>query len=449
MSGVDCLTSRRMFVRWAGLAVPGIVLAGCTARRQPGQEGGIPLTGRQVVVRFPEGTASEFDRQFAEAVAKRVQEKYPNITVEVDADWGSLSWQQRHEKYVTATMAGTAPEIMWLCCTFIRPFMERGMALDLDPFIKKDMKAQELADFYAGPLEGMKVEGKQMGLPAYININIIYVNRDQLNEVGLPYPDENWTRERLLEYAQRLVKRQGEQVERWGFDMPFASIDRLVTWIWSMCGEPHDPQDVTKFLFDQPKVIDAVSFLHDMIWKHRVSPATSEMRFGMGVDAAFINGKTSIIMAATGNAAGISRQVTAFNWDFAPLTKGPCGHGARVSMDGYMIARDTKIPGESWLVLKELVSTEVNILRAELKRLQPPRRSAAAAWEKNYEGKQARLGRVMAETSRPDARAFWKDADQVGVIVGNHLSATFYRNEYGPAEALRRIVADVHAYYRK
>ena len=125
------------------------------------------------------------------------------------------------------------------------------------------------------------------------------------------------------------------------------------------------------------------------------------------------------------------------------------GHGARVSMDGYMIARDTKIPGESWLVLKELVSTEVNILRAELKRLQPPRRSAAAAWEKNYEGKQARLGRVMAETSRPDARAFWKDADQVGVIVGNHLSATFYRNEYGPAEALRRIVADVHAYYRK
>jgi ABC-type glycerol-3-phosphate transport system substrate-binding protein len=444
---------RRAFLQqaaaWAGVAATGTILAACTNRQQASQESGIPLTGKQVTVRFPEGTASEPEQRFAQAVIERVQQKYPNIRLEVDGDWGSLGWQQRYEKYITMTMAGTAPEILWLCCTYIRPFMEKGMALDLDPYIKRSMKAEELADFYPGPLEGMKVEGKQMALPAYINTNLMFLNRDQLNEAGLSYPDDNWTREQFLEYAQKLTKRQGQEVERWGFDMPFDGIDRLVSWIWSMGGELHDPKDVTRFLFDQPKTIEAVTFMHDLIWKHRVAPANTDMRWGLSLADAFINGKTAIVMGASGDAATYSLRINAFNWDFAPLTKGPGGYGARISMDGYMISRETKIPGESWLVLYELVSSEVNVLRAELRRLQPPRRSAAQAWERIYPGKQARLGRLLSETARPDPRAFWKDADEVGQIVGRHLTATFRRNEYGPAEAMRRIVADVNAYYRK
>jgi len=45
-------------------------------------------------------------------------------------------------------------------------------------------------------------------------------------------------------------------------------------------------------------------------------------------------------------------------------------------------------------------------------------------WEKIYPGKNAKLGRTMAESSRPDARAFWKDADEVGKIVGKYMDAT-------------------------
>ncbi len=444
---------RRAFLQgasaWAGIGAVGTVLAACTPRQQAGQDTSIPLTGKQVTVRFPSDTAADYDQKFNEMVIQHVQAKYPFIKLELDGDWSALSWQQRHEKYVAMTMAGTAPEIMWLCCTFIRPFMERGMALDLDPYIKKSMKSEDLADFYPGPLEGMKVEGKQMGLPTYINTNIMYVNRDHLNEAGLPYPDDNWDHNKFLDYARRLTRRQGQQVERWGFDMPFASIDRLCSWIWSMGGELHDPKDVTRFLFDSPKTIEAVTFMHDLIWKHGVSPANNDQRWGMGAEDTFINGKLALHMSATGNAANISAKATAVNWDFAPLVKGPGGYGARISMDGYMIARDTKIPGETWLVVQELTSTQVNIWRAEIARRQPPRKSAAPAWEKVYPGKQARWGRILNETGRPDPRAFWKNADEVGEIVSRHLQATLLRNEYGPAEAMRRLVADVNAYYRK
>ncbi len=55
----------------------------------------------------------------------------------------------------------------------------------------------------------------------------------------------------------------------------------------------------------------------------------------------------------------------------------------------------------------------------------------------------------MATTARPDPRSFWPDADQVGKIVGSHLDGTFSKNAYSPSEAMKRIVADVTAYYHK
>lgn len=53
----------------------------------------------------------------------------------------------------------------------------------------------------------------------------------------------------------------------------------------------------------------------------------------------------------------------------------------------------------------------------------------------------------MSDTARPDPRSFWPDADQVGKIVGNDLDGLFTKNQYGPNEAMKRIVAEVTAYY--
>ena len=130
-----------------------------------------------------------------------------------------------------------------------------------------------------------------------------------------------------------------------------------------------------------------------------------------------------------------------------PLIKGPGGYGGRISTDGYMIDKSTKLGDQSWTVLKELTSAETSVIRGTVQRQQPPRRSAIASFEKGMEGKTARLARLMGETGRPDPRAFWKDAVQVEVLLKKHLDASIGRNETPLAAAMTAAMQEIRGYY--
>ena len=443
-------TTRRTYLARALRVAAGAgglgVLVGCAA---PGAGSTEPpaASAQPVTIRFPEDAASPTDSAFAADFVARFNAKNPQIQVR-NEDFPDPDWGKRYEKYTAMAIAGTMPEIVWLCCTYIRPFMINGQAMELDKFLKKDWKPSELDDFYKGPLEAMKVDGKQLALPFYVNTNILFVNKGHLKEAGLPYPDEAWDRARFLDVMTKVARRGGE---RWGYDMRFAGADRNVTWIWNNGAEPHDPKDgpvVTKLTYDDPKTVEGLQFLHDLIWKHQVSPAVNEQRGGVGEQDAFINGKTAFYMDATGSGAAIqTRAGNNLDWDFAPLVKGPGGYGARISTDGYLIDRGTKYGDQAWAVLKELTGPEAETQRATLSKRQPARKSVAAAWEKGYEGKNAKLGRAMAETAKADARAFWKDASVVEPILGKYLDATFKRNELPVGQAMKQAMDEIRGYY--
>lgn len=284
----------------------------------------------------------------------------------------------------------------------------------------------------------------------YLNTNIMFVNRGHLKEAGLPYPDESWDRAKFLEYLIKLNRRGGE---RWAFDMSFAGADRNVTWIWNNGGEPHDPKDgplVTKLTYDSPKTVEGLQFLHDLLWKHQVSPTGNDQRAGLSRNDAFLGGKISIVLDAASSTGGeFTDKAPANNldWDFLPLVKGPGGYGARVSTDGYMIDKSTKVADGAWTVLQELASAETGQFRAQLNRQQPSRKSVAAAFEKSHEGRNGKLARVMADTGKADPRAFWKDANQVETIMAKHFNASLTRNEVTVPQAMKAAMEEVRGYY--
>jgi hypothetical protein len=71
----------------------------------------------------------------------------------------------------------------------------------------------------------------------------------------------------------------------------------------------------------------------------------------------------------------------------------------------------------------------------------------AGAWEQGYAGKNAALGRAMAETAKPDARAFWKDASVVDPILVKYLDATFKRNDLPVGQAMKQAMDEIRGYY--
>ena len=435
-----------------GSSIAGLVgLAACGAPGGGSRE--MPAaSSTPVTVRWVNDVGTPTNDAFNEQFNRRANERFNGkIKIETEAhpdpDWG-----KRYEKYTAMALSNTLPHIITLCCTYIRPFMIAGLAAPLDSYIRKDLKPAQIDDFFKGPYDAFKVDGKQLGLPVYLNVNIMFVNRNLLKEAGLAYPSENWSKQQFLEYATKLT-RKGERI--WGFDMGFTALDRNISFIWNNGGEPHDPKDgpvVTKLTYDDPKTVEGLQFLHDLRWKHQVSPKNNDDRGGTNTADAFLNGKVAIRMdAASSSGSDIFNKApaTGLDWDFFPLPKGPNGHGARVSTDGYMLDKN-KTGAESdaaWQVLRELTSAETGIIRATVQRQQPPQKSVQQHFDKGYEGRTAKLARIMAETSRPDPRAFWKDANQVGSMIGKYMGAAFDRNELTVSQAMKQAMDEVRGYY--
>ena len=457
-------TLLRRTMAWSALAAATPAAAACGplggASNEPAREAGPPATVRWA----PGGGAAAVP--FFEEVTRRFNAKYgPKITAVAEPLPG-VSNREAFEKYVTMAVAGQLPDIVELCCTWIRPFMLKGVVFDLNPLVRKHWKPAETDDFYKGPYESLRVDGKQYGLPTSMNMNVMFVNKNHLREANLPLPTADWTLSQFLDYAIKLTRRTTaasagvgeaptlEEGGRWGFDMPFHSLDRNATWIWAHGGEPHDPKDAgpesTRLTYDAPKSVEALQFLHDLIWRHHVGPATNAQRGGMNRDDAFMNGKSAILFQNAGSAGAISAGAPAagLDWDFLPLVKGPGGHGSRHSIRGLVIDRQTKIPDAAWTVLSEVTSSEGQVLNAQLTGGQPARKSSTLAWQQLYPGKNTAFLRATSETARPDPRALWKDADVVGPIVENtYFQASYERNALPVQEAVRRAMADVRAHY--
>jgi ABC-type glycerol-3-phosphate transport system substrate-binding protein len=441
--------TRRRVLLGGFASAGGAALARCGAPSGGGDA--ISQSAAPVTVRWTAEVGTPTVDAFNADTIKRVQQKYNgkiDLKVEPHPDPDCAI---RYQKYTAMALASALPEIITLCCQFIRPFMISGLAANLDAYIKKDWKPAEIDDFYKGPWEAFKIDGKQLGVPVYSNVNIMFVNRNLLKQAGLAYPSDDWTKAQFLDYVVKLNK-PGTQ---WGYDMTFDTADRNCTFIYNNGGEPHDPKDgpvVTKLTYDAPKTVEGLEFLRDLIWKQQVSPRGDADRGGLGRNDAFLAGKIAIMLdAASSTGAELFNKAPAsgLDWDFFPLPKGPSGHGARISTDGFMIDKSTKLGDQSWAVLKELTSAEANVARGQLQRQMPPRRSVVSAFENGYEGKTARLAKVMAETARADPRAFWKDAVQVEAIVKPYFQASILRNEQPVAAAMQQAMAEVRGYYGK
>lgn len=438
----------RQQVFWFATAA-GAAAVGCAAPRG-GAETASPLAA-PVTVRLPNSDPTPTNDQYFARIAARVGDTYNGQIRLVNEPWLG-SWTERYEKWMAQAIAGDAPDVMWLCCELLRPYFSSGNAQALDQYVKRDWKKGEADDFYKGMWEGMQLDKKQYAIPVYANTPTIFVNLSHAKEAGLPAPPEDWGPARFLEYATKLTRREAD---RWGFMMSnYNQPNRHVLFVWAWGGEVHDPKDgpvVTRLTYDAPKTIEALQFVHDLIWKHRVAPPDDAARGGLGAQPAFEQGKAALYLDGahvTGSFLRRQQQDGSFDWDIAMPVVGPMGgKGARIGNDGYMLWKGGRQPDQAWTVVKELYSAELQQARAELTASRPAVRSAQVHWEKQFPGKNLKAMRLLGETARPDPNAYWKDSATVNAIIVKHLQAAFERNEVTVADACAKAMAEIRGYY--
>ncbi|HEX2037840.1 MAG TPA: extracellular solute-binding protein [Chloroflexota bacterium] len=410
------------------------------------------LPATAVDIRFPmDAPAGSPAEQYFNTLRERLKDRY-NDKIRIVADPWLGSWTERYEKWTAQALAGDAPDVIVLCCELMRPYFTAGNAQLLDPFIRRDWKKGEVEDFSKGMWEGMQLDRKQYGIPVYANTPTLFTNRNHLKEAGLPAPPEDWGPGTFLEYVSKLHRPADG---RWGFQMSnYAQPNRHVLFVWAWGGEVHDPKDtgnpVTRLTYDHPRTVEALQFIHDLIWKHRYAPPTNAERGGLGAEASYRAGQAGVYLDGSHVLPTLLRQQeqdSSFDWDVALPVRGPGGaRGARIGNDGYMIWKGSRNIEPTWTVIREIYTPEIQQARAEITLSQPAVKSAVPHWARRYPGKNMKAITTLLETARPDPNAYWKHSSEVNAVVVKHLQASFERHEVSVAEATRLMMTEIRGF---
>ena len=98
--------------------------------------------------------------------------------------------------------------------------------LDIQPLAETDTNFDQ-GEYLAGIMEGCQVEERQIGLPYTASPQVIYYNRDIFDEAGVAYPQPDWSWEEFRLNVINLTKKNGQEVEQFGF-VNLSSMVRLL-----------------------------------------------------------------------------------------------------------------------------------------------------------------------------------------------------------------------------
>jgi multiple sugar transport system substrate-binding protein len=150
-----------------------------------------------------------------------------------------------------------------------RGIVQQGLVRDLAPFIQADPNFQQ-DDFYPGALKSGQWDGGTWTLPTRLIFELIFYDKDALDEAGVSYPEPGWTWDDFLTKAKALTVREGDKVTRWGFVQswlnPLPFIEGRVGPLVDETTDPPTPR------FDQPEVIEVGRWYANLYLKEEVMP---------------------------------------------------------------------------------------------------------------------------------------------------------------------------------
>ena len=266
-----------------------------------------------------------------QALVNEFNDKKSGVTIDFDPGVVSAGNTNYWDK-LTAAMAGSVGPDVFLMNTNARTWATQGQMRALDDLIKKDKTGQEQNNSTLKAFkEWYDLNGKQMGWAWDYSTIITMVNVGHLKEAGLKPPAElgdkwDWTTYR--EYAQKMT-RAGT---RWG---GYADAGYESGWLNFVRANGGDyfTDDRKKCILGDPKCIEAIEFLANLVVKDRYAPTRQDISNNVGKVDMFINGQASMTTNGDWNMTDVAKRASSnLEWDVAPIPfkNGKTGNSANL-----------------------------------------------------------------------------------------------------------------------
>ena len=271
---------------------------------------------------------------------KAFEANNPDIRVYPDFVPGS----HYNNKLQMMAVSGRVPDVFALD-VFYGPLC-REIAQPLDRFWQRDGD-----EFDPGLIEKFRFykDGGLYGIPGSFNSLGLFYNRELLAERGLNAP-ENWND--LIEKVRKLTKRD---LRRYGIAFGDATVSFLA---FAIANGASPLKNINEALIDvgSDEAIRALEFYLEL---QRNFPSFPWVVGAEGVKQAFINGQAAMILEGSWSSRHIREMSPKLNYSVARLPSADAGgRGNLLFATVYSIANQTKVPEESWKLIKFLIGEE-------------------------------------------------------------------------------------------
>lgn len=286
----------------------------------------------------------ESTKEYFRGVEATFEQQNPNI----DLRFQHIPFGPQYiQKIMASVAARRPPDCLHASIIWANDLYERGVLMDLRPFIEKTPEMADSVWLPAALRYGR--DGEYVyGIPIEHDASCILYNLDLFEEAGIPTaPDafSNW--EDFRQAAIRLTKRDKDgNVIQAGFIVSGFDIYAYLPWMYSNGGRFYS-DDFRKTAFNDVPLLEAMHFLQDLQHRDRVSfPITAERQdFQL-----FLQGKAAMIIGGTWSANVIRDQSPQMRFGMMSFPQGPHGNGrgGMTWTNLFCIPKSAANPEQAW-----------------------------------------------------------------------------------------------------
>ncbi|MEM8646578.1 MAG: extracellular solute-binding protein, partial [Pseudomonadota bacterium] len=194
-----------------------------------------------------------------------------NPGVKIDAVY-SGSYQDTVTKALTAAKGGKPPQLSVILSVDMFTLIDEDVIVPFDGLVTSDEDKAWMKSFYPAFMENSQTGGKTYGIPFQRSTPVLYWNKDAFKKAGLDpnTPPSNW--EEMVAMGKKLtVKDSSGNVTQWGVRIPSSGFPY---WLFQGLTTQNDVvlanSDGNQTNFDDPKVVEALTYMVDLSKKHGV-----------------------------------------------------------------------------------------------------------------------------------------------------------------------------------
>jgi ABC-type glycerol-3-phosphate transport system substrate-binding protein len=356
---------------------------------------------------------------------------HPNVKIE----YLTVPFNEFRTTLLTGFAGGTPPDIMAPDYPWIPEFASKELLDPAPPEVVNDVRENlvaiaESAASYNGTIYGYYPK---------VGTQMLFYNIDLVAEAGLDTSPEamELTWEAFVPIAKAVTKRdsagsvtQAGIVFRTGYELT----SNFANFLWSNGGDFFN-KEFTAVMVDEPAAVEALQYMHDLYWKHKVGDPNFLEFF-----EAFTTEKAATTMFFSAGIERFRRANPHLNFQVALSPKGKAEPAAIVGVFVWTVASSSANKEVVWDFVKYRNNEEHMLQEALVTHFSPSRKSLFDEPEILNDKYFPQLTRIAGYARRRPATVYWAETRE---IVGRYLDRVIITNELSPQEALNRAAREV------